>query len=66
MRITAYLSYKFHDYTDRIKFENSILVDKERKKGENILHYKLKQWKKIGSFDILKNISEHVMLLQFM
>ena len=37
---------------------------KDRKYGEQNLRYKLEQWKKTGTFDILKNISEYVTLVQ--
>ena len=45
-RITALLYYKSHDYTDRIKFENAIMDDKERKKGQQRIRYKLKNTRK--------------------
>ena len=46
MRITELLYYKSHDYTDIIKFENSINVYKERKKGEQRLCYKFENGRK--------------------
>ena len=42
------------------------MVDKERNKCEQHLHYIFKQWNKIGSFGIINNISEHVALVQLM
>ena len=42
------------------------MVDKERNKGEIFLYYHLETRKKKGSFDILNNISEHVILVQLM
>ena len=41
-----------------LMFSNAILEDKQNKKGYQNLRYKLEQWKKIGTFDILNNISE--------
>ena len=40
MQITKSLSYKFHEYIDKIKFSNEIMVDKERNKDEQRLRYK--------------------------
>ena len=60
------MSYKSHDYPDRIKFSNTIMVDKDRNKGKQCLRYKLEQWKEKGTFDIMKNISEHVTLVKLM
>ena len=45
---------------DRIEFSNSIMPDEARKFGEKNVCYKLEQWKKTGSFDILNNISDYV------
>ena len=42
------------------------MSDQARKFGEQHLCYKLKQWKKIGTFDILHNISEYITLVQLM
>ena len=64
--ITASISYKVHDYVDRIKFANTIIVDKERTKVEKHLHYKLKQCKRRVAFDIMNDISEHITLMQLM
>ena len=66
MRIIALLYYELHDYTGRIKFANKIFFEKEGNKGDQHLHFKLGQWKKIGIFYILNNISDHVTLLQLM
>ena len=33
--------YEVHDYSDIIKFKNSIMVDKSRNNGEQPLRYKL-------------------------
>ena len=37
-----------------------------RKKAEQNLHYKLEQWNKPVTFDIMNNISEYVILFQLM
>ena len=66
MRITSLLSYNSHYYIDIIKITNAIMADKERNKGGHRISYKLEQWNKIESFDILNNIIEHVILAQFM
>ena len=58
--------YKEQKYTYRIKFANKIMVDKERNKGEQRLHYKIEKWKKAGTFDIQNSISEHAILVQLM
>ena len=63
MRITFSFSYDMHGYTYRFKFSNEIMSDKERNKGKQRLRYILEKWKKIRSFDIINNISEHVTLL---
>ena len=41
------------------------MFDKKRNKFKQCLCYKLEQWNKIGSFDILNNISEHITWVQF-
>ena len=51
---------------DRIKISNSTMSDQARKFVEQDLLYKLEQWKKTGTFDILNNISEYVTLVQLM
>ena len=66
MQINKSLSYTFHEYIDRIIFSNEIMVDKERNKGEHRLRYKSELWNKIGSFDIMNDISEHVTLVKLM
>ena len=66
MLITALLSQDSRDYTYRIKFSNVIMVNKGINKCDQRLRYTLEQWNKIGSFDVLNNISEHVILVQLM
>ena len=40
------------------------MLEKVRKFGEQHIRYKLDQWKQTGMFDILNNISGHVILVQ--
>ena len=42
------------------------MTDEAIKKGYQCLCYKLEQWKKTGTFDILNNISEYLTLVQLM
>ena len=42
------------------------MLDKARKFAGQHLRYKLEQWKKTGTFDILNNICEYVTLVQLM
>ena len=49
---------------NRIVFANYSL--KNEKKGEPKVHYSLVKYKKKGSYDILKDISENVTLVQLM
>ena len=51
---------------DRIEFENASMTDEARKKGDQHLCYKMEQWKKNGTFDIMNNITEYVTLVQLM
>ena len=51
---------------NRIDFENAILKNENRIKGEAKVHYILRKYKKKGSYDILTDISEHVTLVQLM
>ena len=48
-----------------IDSENAI-VKSLKKKGEPRVYYILRKYKKMGSFDILTDISEHVILVQLM
>ena len=66
MRIPDLFSYDLHDYINRIKILNEIMVDKERNKGKQHICYKLEQWNKIGNFDTLNSISEHITPVQLM
>ena len=42
------------------------MTDKIRRKGDQHQGYKLEHWKKIGTFDLLNNISKYVILVHFM
>ena len=53
-------------YVDIIRFDNNIIIDKERSKGECRCYYKIYQWKETVKIDILNVISNHVNLVQFM
>ena len=48
-----------------IDFANAMLKREKIKDGQK-LYYSLKKYKNMGSFDILKDISEHVTLTQLM
>ena len=47
-------------------FAYEILIYKKIIEGDQHLRYKLEQWKKIGTFDIMNNISKYVILVQLM
>ena len=47
-------------------FANSISKDKKIRKGDKHLPYKLRQWKKFGTFYIMINISKYLTLVQLM
>ena len=42
------------------------MIDKEQNKGEQHIHFNMKQWKVKGRFDIHNDISENVTLLKLM
>ena len=46
-RISASMEYEIHAYYDRIKFSNSIMLDKARNFEEQHLCYKLENGRKI-------------------
>ena len=48
---------------NHIDIKNAILIFL---KGEQRVYYSLRKYKKMGSFDILTDISEHVTLVQLM
>ena len=51
---------------NRIHFASEILRNNKRNKGETRVHYKLEKYRKKVEYDILKNISANVTLVQFM
>ena len=63
LRIEEYLKSKMGNCID---FANAILNNEKRLKGEPRVYYSLERYKKMGSYDIMTDISEHVTLLQLM
>ena len=57
--------FESNGYTDRIVFENNIMVNMVQKEGEKWLCYTFKSWKQSELFDIINYISEYVTLVQF-
>ena len=51
---------------NRIVFANTILKNEELNKDVAKVHYSVVKYKKKGYYDILKDISDHVTLVQFM
>ena len=51
---------------NHIDFTNAILKNENKIKGEPKVHYRLREYKKKGSYDILIDISENVTLDPFM
>ena len=51
---------------DRLILANAIMINEARKKGDQHLRHKLEHWSKIGTFDILNNISDYVSLIKLM
>ena len=51
---------------NRIHFASEIMQNRKRNKGEARVHYKLEKYRKKGEYDILKNISANVTLVQLM
>ena len=51
---------------NHINFENAILKNEKKIKGEPKVHYSLRKYKNKGSCGILTDISEHVTLVQLM
>ena len=51
---------------NRIDFENAILKNENKIKGEPRVYYSLRRYKKMGYYDILIDISKHVTLVQLM
>ena len=51
---------------NRIDFENSILKNENKTKGEPKVHYKLSKTKKKDSYDILIDIIKNITLVKLM
>ena len=51
---------------NHIDFANAILKNENKIKGEPKVHYRLREYKKKGSYDVLIVISENVTLDKFM
>ena len=51
---------------NRIDFENEIVLNRKRNKGEARVHYKLMKYKKMGDYKILEDIIANVTLVQLM
>ena len=51
---------------NRIDFAKDIMPKHKRNKGEARVHYLLERIKKKGEYDILKNISANVTIVQLM
>ena len=66
MRIEEWLHFQCKGYKDIIVFYNSIMKYHVRNPGDQRLHYNIKKEIKQCSFDILRDISENITLVQFM
>ena len=51
---------------NRIDFVNAILKNQKKLKGEPRVYYSLGRYKRMGSFHILTDITEHLSLVQLM
>ena len=51
---------------NRIHFATEIMLNRKRNKVEARVHYKLEKYRKKGEYDIFKNISANVTLVQLM
>ena len=49
-----------------IDFANAILINEKKLKREPRVNYSLRKYKKKVSYDIMKDISEHVTLVQML
>ena len=63
LRIKEYLKTEVGNC---IHFAYEIMRNNKRNKGETRVHYKLEKYKEKGEYEILKNISENVTLVQLM
>ena len=62
-RVEEYLKGKVGNRND---FANAILKNEKNMKGKPRVYYSLSKYKNMGSYDILKDISERVTLVQLM
>ena len=53
-------------HPDNIRFANTIVIDRSRKKGEQRLQNNIEKWNKKRSFEILNGIINIVTLVQLM
>ena len=63
LRIKEYLKSEVRNC---IHFATDVMQNKKRNKGETRVHYSLIKYKKKGEYEILKNISANVTLVQLM
>ena len=63
MRIEESLNSKVGNSID---FANAILKNENNNKGKPRVYYSLRKYKKKGSYDILTDINEHIILFQLM
>ena len=61
MRIEQFLKSKLGNHVD---FENDILKNEKKLKGESRVYYSPRKYKKMESYDILIDRSENVTLVQ--
>ena len=60
------LVYQSNGYSGRIKYDNEIMLHRAQNKGDHNVCYDINKRKIKVSFDILNDISEHVILVLFM
>ena len=65
-RIEESLTLQTEIFKSRIHFDNTIMKNRRKIKGEQNLQYNLTIWKKHNGFDILNDISEDVTVVQLM
>ena len=53
-------------FRNRIYSSNVVSRNQKRDKGEQVLYYNVKKYKQKGYFDILNDISKHVILVKLM
>ena len=60
------LTLQTEKYRNIIHFANVIMTNRRKNKDEHNLRYNLRVWYRNDDFDILKNVSEYVTLVQLM